>query len=98
MMHLIRLKVWVDVGDKRYGIEALLHYLVSLFFCMFALSDAAHKSIEGEATCHMGDRFTLTGAASSLMCSSLHEDRQRQELKGRCQHCLVGRDAASVAA
>jgi len=37
--------VWVDVGDKRYGIEALLHYL----------------SIEGEATCHMGDRFTLTG-------------------------------------
>ncbi|EKX46275.1 hypothetical protein GUITHDRAFT_163029 [Guillardia theta CCMP2712] len=36
--------VWVDVGDKRYGIEALLHYL----------------SIEGEATCHMGDRFTLT--------------------------------------
>mmetsp|Transcript_15223 Transcript_15223/g.22266 ORF Transcript_15223/g.22266 Transcript_15223/m.22266 type:complete len:410 (+) Transcript_15223:112-1341(+) len=37
--------VWVDVGDKRYGIQALLEYL----------------GVSGEATCHLGDRFTNTG-------------------------------------
>jgi IMP and pyridine-specific 5'-nucleotidase len=37
--------VWVDVGNKSYGIQALLEYL----------------GIEGEHTCHLGDRFTNTG-------------------------------------
>lgn len=39
------LDVWVDLGDKRYGIEALQKYL----------------GIGEEACCHMGDRFTHTG-------------------------------------
>mmetsp|Transcript_6 Transcript_6/g.16 ORF Transcript_6/g.16 Transcript_6/m.16 type:complete len:410 (+) Transcript_6:138-1367(+) len=39
------LDVWVDVGDKRFGIEALQKYL----------------GIPEEKCCHMGDRFTHTG-------------------------------------
>mmetsp|Transcript_30485 Transcript_30485/g.59550 ORF Transcript_30485/g.59550 Transcript_30485/m.59550 type:complete len:408 (+) Transcript_30485:44-1267(+) len=39
------LDVWVDLGDKRYGIEALQQYL----------------GISEEKCCHMGDRFTHTG-------------------------------------
>jgi len=37
--------VWVDVGNKSYGIQSLLEYL----------------GIAGEHTCHLGDRFTNTG-------------------------------------
>jgi len=37
--------VWVDVGDKRIGIEALQQYL----------------KVERTQTCHLGDRFTNTG-------------------------------------
>mmetsp|Transcript_26316 Transcript_26316/g.41160 ORF Transcript_26316/g.41160 Transcript_26316/m.41160 type:complete len:283 (+) Transcript_26316:1234-2082(+) len=37
--------VWVDVGDKRIGIEALQEYL----------------GVKNNETCHLGDRFTNTG-------------------------------------
>jgi len=37
--------VWVDIGDKRIGIEALQQFL----------------GVEQSQTCHLGDRFTSTG-------------------------------------
>ncbi|KAJ1467559.1 IMP-specific 5-nucleotidase, partial [Baffinella frigidus] len=37
--------VWVDLGSKKFGIEALQQYL----------------GVEAIRTCHMGDRFTSTG-------------------------------------
>lgn len=47
--------VWVDVGDKRYGIQALLEYL----------------GISPESTCHLGDRFTNTGNDKSSRTVSM---------------------------
>jgi len=49
--------VWVDVGDKRYGILSLLQYL----------------GVSGDNTCHLGDRFTKTGndASSRSVCMTI---------------------------
>mmetsp|Transcript_37183 Transcript_37183/g.87944 ORF Transcript_37183/g.87944 Transcript_37183/m.87944 type:complete len:449 (+) Transcript_37183:144-1490(+) len=79
--------VWVDVGDKRIGIEALQQYI----------------GISSVNTCHIGDRFTSTGndlrsrdVAMTVWVTDPFETEQYLEvllraLGDKCKECADAR-------
>ena len=79
--------VWVDLGSKKFGIEALQRYL----------------GVDERHTCHMGDRFTSTGndlrsrdVAMTVWVTDPRETEKYLEvflraLGGACQKCADAR-------
>jgi len=79
--------VWVDLGSKKFGIEALQQYL----------------GVEAIRTCHMGDRFTSTGndlrsrdVAMTVWVTDPFETEQYLEvllraLGDKCKECADAR-------